>query len=197
MKGKPDPLVYEDKLLDLREVEKLAEQGWIDLFYGDQTSVSSEGYVPYGWQFPDEKVAILVEKGYKTNILGLISRQNECHGASSAIPITSLFIKEFFEDFSFKIRKETFVVLDNAPIHQAKIIQERLPFWQNRGLFIFFLPKYSPHLNLAETLWRIMKGQWIDPEDYLDKDTLFYAVNRCMANVGKELKINFKPFKPK
>ncbi len=59
---------YADKVLDLNTLEKLAEQGLIDLFYGDQTHVSSEGYVPYGWQFPDEEVSILVAKGYKTNI---------------------------------------------------------------------------------------------------------------------------------
>ena len=34
---------------------------------------------------------------------------------------------------------------------------ERLPYWQKRGLFIFFLPPYSPHLNLAETWWRKIK----------------------------------------
>ncbi len=34
----------------MNTLEKLAEQGLIDLFYGDQTQVSSEGYVPYGWQ---------------------------------------------------------------------------------------------------------------------------------------------------
>ncbi|WP_350480487.1 transposase [Bacteroides acidifaciens] len=26
-------------------------------------------------------------------------------------------------------------------------------------MFLFFLPPYSPHLNIAETLWRMLKGQ--------------------------------------
>ncbi len=119
LKGKPDPAIYEDKVLDLRELEKLAEQGLIDLFYGDQTHVSSEGYVPYGWQFPDEQVSILVEKGYKTNIFGLISRHNECHWTSTEKNIDAEFMKAFFENLSFKIQKETFVIVDNAPIHKA------------------------------------------------------------------------------
>ncbi|KAA6341355.1 hypothetical protein EZS27_010843 [termite gut metagenome] len=38
----------------------MSEQGQIDLFYGDESHVCSEGYVPYGWQFPDEEVALLV-----------------------------------------------------------------------------------------------------------------------------------------
>jgi transposase len=65
---------------------------------------------------------------------------------------------------------------------------------RQRGLFIFFLPPYSPHLNIAETLWRKLKKEWLNPEDYRDKETLFYAVNRCMANVGEYLTINFSPF---
>jgi transposase len=59
-------------------------------------------------------------------------------------------------------------------------------------LTIFFLPPYSPHLNLAETLWRILKGKWIKPQDYISKDNLFYAANSALANVGKVLYVNFK-----
>lgn len=180
--------------MDLRELEKLESQGLIDLFYGDQTHVSSEGYVPYGWQFPDEQVSTWVEKRYKINCLSLINRQNQCLWATHEENIDALFMRNFLDALSFEIRKETFVVLDHAPIHKAKIIEERIPFWQNRGLFIFFLPKYSPHLNLAETLWRMMKGYWLVPEDYLDKDNLFYAVNRCLANVGTNLNIKFSHF---
>jgi transposase len=80
-------------------------------------------------------------------------------------------------------------------VHTSKIIRERIEFWQQRGLFIFFLPPYSPELNLAETLWRKLKKEWLKPDEYLEKDKLFYAANRCLANVGKQLNINFSPFR--
>ena len=85
-------------------------------------------------------------------------------------------------------------MLDNASIHKAKIIQQQLKFWAKRGLYIFYLPPYSPHLNIAETLWRKIKKEQIDPLDYLNKETLFYAVNRCLAQLGKAWKINFSNF---
>lgn len=175
-------------------MEKLSKKGLIDLFYGDETHISSEGYVPYGWQFPEEEVSILVEKGYKINCFGLINRQNQAHWASTEQNIDSAFVSRFLDDLSFKITKDTFVVLDNARIHTSRIIQEAMPYWQKRGLFIFFLPPYSPHLNIAETLWRKIKGEWLNPEDYLEKDSLFYATNRCLANLGKYLTINFSDF---
>jgi transposase len=166
----------------------------IDLFYGDESQVSSEGYCPYGWQFPGEEVCVYVEKGYKTNIFGLISRDNQCHWAMTSENIDSQFVVEQLDDLSFKINKKTFVVLDNASIHSSKLFQNNRDNWENRGLYIFHLPTYSPQLNIAETMWRIMKTKWLKPEDYLEKDTLFYAVNRCMANIGVYLNIKFSPF---
>lgn len=58
-------------------------------------------------------------------------------------------------------------------------------------LFLFFLPPYSPHLNIAETLWRILKGKWLRPVDYTSTDSLMYATNGALAGLGSELYINF------
>ncbi|WP_156148673.1 transposase [Bacteroides intestinalis] len=33
-----------------------------------------------------------------------------------------------------------------------------MPFWQKRGFFLFYLPPYSPHLNIAETIWENALG---------------------------------------
>ena len=59
---------------------------------------------------------------------------------------------------------------------------------------MLYLPPYSPHLNLAETLWRKLKTEWLAVEDYLQEQALFYATNRCLASVGTHLKINFSEF---
>ena len=175
-------------------LESLAQQGFIDLFYGDETHVCSQGYVPYGWQFPGEDVGILSEKGHKVNVFGMISRTNQVHWVTTKQSIDAQFILEQIEALSMHIERETVMVLDCARVHTAKLIQERLPYWQKRGLYLFLLPPYSPHLNLAETLWRKIKKEWLNPEDYLENDALSYALNRCLANLGEKLCINFSPF---
>lgn len=166
----------------------------IDLYYGDESHVCSEGYVPYGWQFPSEDVCFLSEKSYKFNCFGLINRQSQCYWQVTQENINTEFILNFLEQLSFKISRTTFIVLDNARIHKTKDILERIPYWQKRGLFLFFLPPYSPHLNIAETLWRKLKKEWLNPEDYLNKDTLGYALNRCMADMGNGTNIKFSHF---
>lgn len=154
----------------------------------------STGYVPYGWQFPAEAVSVNVEKGYKVNIWGLISRSNQTHWVMTEENINANFIFTQLEKLSFQIRKHTVIVLDNASMHKAHLIRQQIAYWEERGLYLFYLPTYSPHLNLAETLWRKLKKEQLDPADYSMKDALFYAVNRCLAQVGNLWKINFSRF---
>ena len=92
---------------------------------------------------------------------------------------------------SLKIRKPTVVVLDNARVHTARKVKELLKVWQTRGLYIFYLPPYSPHLNIIERLWKEMKQAWIKPEDYACADRLFYAVDRVCAAIGNQLFLRF------
>lgn len=194
-KGRPDPEIYALKVAQLTELEQLSKQGTIDLFYGDESHVCSEGYTPYGWQFPGEAVHTAVAKGYKLNVWGLLTRTNELHWATSEAAIDGAFVFAQLEKLSWQVRKPTVVVLDNARIHKSKIIQQQLLYWEQRGLYLFYLPTYSPHLNIAETLWRKMKKEQIDPHHYATKETLFYAVNRCLAQFGKEWNIKFSDFR--
>ncbi len=173
----------------------MSAQGTIDLFYADESGVCRQGYVPYGWQFAGERVSIASCKDTKRlNCFALMSRQNDCHFHSTTKNMDAAFIAERLEQLSLSITKHTVVVLDQATPHRAKIIKERLPYWRKRGLWLFYLPPYSPHLNLAETLWRVMKTKWLTPQDYGSSEQLFYAVNRCLMAVGKILFINFSPF---
>jgi len=161
-------------------LERQSEKGRIDLYYGDETCISEEGFVPYGWQFDDEDVCIEVQKGRSVNLFGLVSRSNEFIYRISEKNINSDFMLEFLDDLSLKITKKTVLVLDNASIHQAKKVKALFRIWQERGLYIFFLPPYSPQLNIAERLWKEIKEGWIN------------AVDRICANIGKALKINFQ-----
>lgn len=195
-RGQPDAELYQIKKEALGLLEKQSQQGHIDLFYGDESQVSEQGYVPYGWQFADEQVAVPVTKGRSLNCLGLLSRNNQLIYKATQETINADFVLNFLETFSLKITKPTVVVLDNAKIHVARKIKERLPYWQERGLYIFYLPPYSPHLNIIERLWRELKQRWLRPQDYQSTDLLFYHVFLALSSVGHLLNINFSQFNP-
>ncbi|NME66815.1 transposase, partial [Flammeovirga aprica] len=119
------------------------------------------------------------------------SRTNQFLYRNSEKNISASFIIETLDELSIKIRKPTVVVLDNASVHTARKVKELLKVWQTRGLYIFYLPPYSPHLNIIERLWKEMKQSWIKPEDYISVDNLFYAVDRVCSVIGKQLFLQF------
>lgn len=85
------------------------------------------------------------------------------------------------------------IVLDNAPVHK-KMVREHGDKWQERGLYVGFLPPYSPHLNIVETLWKHLKYFWLKATDYANKETLHAATKRILGEVGKSRYISFQPF---
>lgn len=175
-------------------LEEQSRKGHLDLYYGDATRISEEGYVPYGWQFEDEEVVIPACRGEAINCFGLISRANDFIFKNTTKNIDAQFIVEFMDEFSMNISKPTVVVLDNAKPHVAKKVKNCLEDWNNRGLFIFYLPPYSPNLNIIERLWKEFKEGWLKPEDYESAQHLFYAVNRICNAIGKQLFMNFSDF---
>lgn len=178
----------------LGELERLSEAGELELFYGDESGVSLEPCVPYGWQFAGEAVSMPTGRGKGINCFGLFTRTNQAVVATSQDSITANFVIEQLERLSFSIKKITVVVLDNARIHTGKQVRARIGYWQQRGLFIFYLPTYSPHLNIAETVWRKLKYEWLAPNDYQDHQRLRYSVKQALNEFGRSLRINFSDF---
>jgi transposase len=169
----------------------MSDQGFIDLYYADECRVSLDPVVPYAWQFKDEDVWMPTSQGAGLNCFGLIRRDSTLLFKTSTQSLTGDFIVERLEHLSLHLSKETVVVFDNARIHTAKAVQERRSVWKQRGLTLFYLPPYSPHLNLAEILWRKLKYEWLRPQDYLCFERLRYAVRLALAAVGSLLNISF------
>jgi hypothetical protein len=173
-------------------LEQRSKNGEIELYYGDETQISEEGYVPYGWQFRDENICIeAATGGKKLNCFGIITRANTFSYQTTTEMINTHFIIEHLDLFSYQITKHTVLVLDNAKVHKSKAMLAMQQIWSKRGLFIFYLPPYSPHLNIIERLWKELKARWLEPKDYIDDQQLFYASKLLLNAVGKDLCINF------
>lgn len=194
--GKREPLeeVYRLKVEGLSVLERLSELGYIDLLYGDAAHLSEVPNVPYGWQFSDEQVFMPSAKGKSINLFGFITRSNQLIYEMTSEKITGEWVVGQVEKLLDTITKPTVIVLDNAPAHRSWKVFERIPYWAARGLYVYFLPVYSPHLNIAEILWRKLKYEWLSAADYLDWENLKYQVRLGLSNVGRQLKINFSVF---
>ena len=172
-------------------LEKRCQSKDIDLYYADETQVSEEGYVPYGWQFRDENISIGAAKGKKLNCFGMITSANAFVYQTTTQTITADFIIAQLDHFSFQLNKHTVVVLDNARVHRSKSMHQMQKVWATRGLFIFYLPPYSPRLNIIERVWKELKARWLTPKDYDNDQQLFYSTKLILNAIGKDLFINF------
>jgi hypothetical protein len=68
------------------------------------------------------------------------------------------------------------IVLDNYAVHHAQLVKQRSAALKMAGVSFFFIPPYSPELNLIEPLWRQVKHQDLPHRSYLTIDDLEAAV---------------------
>jgi transposase len=131
--------------------------GLIDLYFGDESAFSMNPKLPYGWSPKGERIKIFPQRDKKINLFGVFRPDNFCITYESADNINSDFLIQVIDDFSQYVNKPTVLVIDNAPVHRSEKFLAAIEKWMDKDLYIFFLPKYSPHLNLAETFWRKAK----------------------------------------
>ena len=189
--GQPDPLEYEEKKRELALLKQQEEAGKIELRYLDETGFCLTPYVPYGWQEKGEINPLKSSRSRRLNVLGIMSRAQELSAYVFEGRITSEVVISCLDKFSETLTKKTFVVLDKASFHRSKKVAEKISEWQEKNLEIFWLPSYSPQLNLIEILWRFMKYEWIEIDAYSSWQNLVNYVEKVIREFGQKYTINF------
>jgi transposase len=187
--------LYKELVEKLCQILYLEEQGLFKVYYGDQSGFSLNPCLPYGWQPKGEYVRICPKKSKRLNVFGLLSKDNDLQVYSTNGTVSSDLMIAFLDDFAKQIKQKTVVVLDNAPIHHSDEFQEQIAIWEEQDLHIFFLPTYSPHLNIIERLWLKAKYEWLKPHHYESFETLTNAVEEILNQVGSKFKIDFGEIK--
>lgn len=76
--------------------------------------------------------------------------------AFTAIVSASAFTAELFvlavAEFVTQLAQPTVLVIDNASIHKAHLVNAQVAAWAAAGLTPLFLPPFSPELNRIEIL---------------------------------------------
>ncbi len=89
------------------------------------------------------------------------------------------------------------VVLDNAGIHTSKVVKAARPTLAKAGLYLYYLPAYSPELNRIESVFKQVKHHDIPVRSYTSKADLRAAVEagfdtfrqRLALKTNKELRL--------
>jgi transposase len=81
--------------------------------------------------------------------------------------------------------------MDNATFHRSKSFRGKIEEWGKKHIEIFYLPRYSPQLNLIEILWRFIKYERIEFGAYKSWETLVAYIEDVIINFEKKYRINF------
>lgn len=147
--------------------------------------------MPYAWQTKENPILLPAARGKFLNVVGLMNRKNDLFFEVNETTFNSDKCICFMDKFVDQIVKKTVVILDNAPIHKSKKFKAKMIEWREKDVLIYFLPPYSPELNLIEILWRRIKYQWIPFDAYLCFQNLKERLSYILNNVGSKYDIIF------
>ena len=167
--------------------------GLIELYFADETGITLQPYVPYGWQKKGQQIQIMSRtKSKRLNLFGLMRLDNHLSVYHKEQSLSGEFIVDSLTDFINKAHsKPVVIVLDNGPIHRCQAVYDQQAKWEEQDMYLFFLPTYSPHLNPIEILWRFLKYRWLQKLHYSSWGRLKKAIFAIIRGFGQEYKICF------
>lgn len=198
LKSKRDQAAFQAFAQQLRYWKIAEDRGVVDLYFFDESGFNLTPYIPYAWQKKGQHIELFPDnrRSHHT-VLGFMNRAVDFHasivkGAPNSEVVIAC-IDQFCKELRNKAeaRAKTIVVMDNNPTHRSKKFQERIPQWKQQGLFIVYLPPYSPELNLIEILWRFIKYKWLPWSAYLNENSLVNELVNILENIGTQYRITF------
>ena len=180
----------------------LEKVGKCQVLYGDESGFCLQPCVPYLWQKKGAAHTVRLPSqshSKRLSVLGFLQCQTDCktqqfYSFPTAERVTAQHLVDSIEALLPQlpgVTQPTVIVLDNAALHRSKLVQGKQSEWKRKGVRLWFLPPYCPHLNRIETLWKHVKHRWLAPADYADFATLTKSVNDILDNIGSKYHIIF------
>ena len=193
-KKKRDEKAFQSAQQELIELASQHQSGEIDLCFFDEAGFSLTPTVPYGWQMIGEWIEIPSSRSGQINVMGVLNYDSELRCCVIEGSVNSDCVVGYFDALSETLTKKTVMVIDNAPIHTSNRFQNQLEVWEKKGLHFYFLPAYSPELNLIEILWRMIKHHWLPLSVYECYQNLWDGLCGVLRKIGTEYNVSFSCF---
>lgn len=165
----------------LNRLIKLATGNRIKLFFIDAAHFVHQPFL--GYLYGLKRIFIRASSGRKRfNVLGALEAVtnkvttvcNETYiNAESVCQLLELLAKEY-------VGEKIYIILDNARYQRCQLVFDTA---QQLGIRLFFLPPYSPNLNLIERLWKFTKKKILYNKYYPCFDEFKNAIESYMNNL--------------
>jgi transposase len=80
------------------------------------------------------------------------------------------------------------VVLDNASLHVSKAVKAKRRELARRGVYLYYLPPYSPELNAIEAVFKQLKHHEMPRRSHTSKEELRQSVEQAFDSYRNRLR---------
>ena len=198
MKKQRDEGLFEFFKQELGELIALDKQGTIRLWFYDESGFQLNPNAIYAW-LPPQKQAKNIElpskRGNVITVAGFMRHDNTLEAYSQSGAMTALsfiaFVEDFIQNQVINTKIKHIVIIDNASFHTAILTKQKMELWKKQNLYFQFIPAYCSELNHIEILWRMIKHQWLNIQDYDSEEILKKAVVDIIKQFGIKYSITF------
>ena len=192
LKKQRDQEAFERAQGVMASLRVMAQAGQCDLLYFDEAGFGPNPPIQYGWmRIGQTRCAAPGAHRQRVNVLGALHHDHSLTWRMHDKRMVREDVMAFFDELAAQPHAvPRIVVLDNAGIHKGEPMEEKRQQWEQQGLYLYYLPPYSPELNRIEILWKQAKYFW-RRFLYLTGDSLRDEVRSIMKNYGKAFTINF------
>jgi transposase len=139
------------------------------------------------WVRPGERKRVPYEnpQGRRLNVLAATvacADQRELHWLPVRRHFTSVDLVYSLEQLAVP-DQVTVVVIDNASFHRDQVVRAARPQLRQQGVYLYYLPPYSPELNDIERLFRTIKHHQLPARTYATFAALEDAVRGAFTRV--------------
>jgi putative transposase len=191
VKHKQDPAKAARAEAVLGNLLDRAEAGLLDLLYLDECGFAPSLPTGYSWSLPGQRKRVCYEypQGRRVNVLATYRPFGDSPRLAATAFERTLNSEDLLEYLRGlpEARVPRVVVLDNAGLHVSKAVKARRKELARRGIFLYFLPPYSPELNRIEPVFKQVKHHEIPRRSHKSKAELRASVESGFESYGRKL----------
>ena len=105
---------------------KYEDEGYIDVYFFDESGFSLVPAIPYGWISINEDIELPSSKSKTFSVLGFLNRANDLYSYVFECSINSDVVIACIDSFVKQIKKDTILIIDNAPTHTSKKFKDKI-----------------------------------------------------------------------
>ena len=175
--------------------QKKSQDAELDLFFLDETGFSPSLPPTYTWAPAGVRPVVPHEnpEGRRVNVLAALA----AHGTHKHAPLTwrtasrpwkGEHVLAFLRDaLPGRTGIPRIVVFDNAGIHRSRTVRQARRALAEQGIWLWYLPAYSPELNDIERTFRTVKHGAMPQRTFTTTQALTTAVEAAFEQVNTQL----------